>query len=43
MIYQRMTRQSLRMPPVATNVVDDAGADVIAEWINSITACPDSQ
>ncbi len=41
MIYQRMTTPAFRMPPVGTNIVDDDGADVIAEWVNAISACPE--
>jgi hypothetical protein len=28
-----------RMPPVATDVVDDAAMAVIDEWINGLTTC----
>lgn len=40
MIYQRMTNPGLRMPPVGTNIIDETGSGVIAEWINVIGACP---
>jgi uncharacterized repeat protein (TIGR03806 family) len=29
-----------RMPPVAVNVIDPAGAKLIDDWIASLTACP---
>ena len=41
MIYQRMTTSAFRMPPVGTNIIDDDGADTIAEWIAAISACPE--
>lgn len=30
---------SSRMPPTSSNVVDQAGADMIHDWINSLTSC----
>jgi len=30
----------LQMPQIGTNVVDDAGTDVIDAWITSLTSCP---
>jgi hypothetical protein len=29
-----------RMPAIASYVVDTQGADVVSQWIASITACP---
>ncbi|MEZ4318290.1 MAG: PQQ-dependent sugar dehydrogenase [Myxococcota bacterium] len=29
-----------RMPPIASHVVDEAGADVIETWINGLSSCP---
>jgi hypothetical protein len=31
---------SVQMPILGTNVVDDDGAGVIDEWIESLTGCP---
>ena len=30
---------SQRMPPLATNMVDTAGAAVIEDWINALSGC----
>jgi len=40
--YSRMATPDgdIRMPQVATSVVDPVGTPLIAEWIRSITACP---
>ena len=47
LIWVRMTRppddaqgRKGRMPPIASFVVDRPAADLIAEWIRSINACP---
>lgn len=33
-------RDAWGMPPVASNQVDEVGADLVDEWINSLTGCP---
>ena len=32
-------RDANQMPPLATNVVDTAGAQLISDWIVSLTTC----
>lgn len=40
-LLQRMlTLGENRMPPLATHVVDTAGTDVVAQWINALENCP---
>ncbi len=40
-IHARMSlRGEAQMPPLASNVVDTEGAELIAEWINSLDSCP---
>jgi mono/diheme cytochrome c family protein len=34
------TRGQNQMPPIASTVVDNQGAQLLEEWINSMTACP---
>ena len=33
------TDSNIRMPPIATQVVDDDAVNVISQWINSLTSC----
>ena len=41
LLLQRMQRRdALGMPPVGSNIVDEAGATLIEEWIGSISSCP---
>ena len=40
-LLQRIKRlDDKRMPPIATSVVDQAGVDLIQEWISSLSSCP---
>lgn len=40
LLYQRMARRDdSRMPPLASNVVDQAALAVVEEWINGLTGC----
>lgn len=40
-LWLRMNRRGdSQMPPLATLMVDQAAADTVAAWINSLTACP---
>jgi hypothetical protein len=29
-----------RMPPLATNVIDSQGTQLVAQWIDSVASCP---
>ena len=41
LLLQRMHRRdALGMPPLGSNIVDEAGAALIDEWIASISSCP---
>ena len=43
-LYRRITRRGAKqMPPVSTNVVDDAGAKLIEQWIRSLPRKPASK
>jgi uncharacterized repeat protein (TIGR03806 family) len=39
MVHHRMTTPDVRMPPLGTEVVDDVGAALIADWIRSLDGC----
>ena len=39
-LHARMVSTTYRMPPLATKVVDDDGAALIASWIDNMTQCP---
>ena len=32
-------RDAMQMPPLATNVIDSAGVQLITDWIASLTTC----
>lgn len=41
LLLQRMHRRdALGMPPLGSNIVDEAGAALIEDWIGSISSCP---
>lgn len=40
LLQRMMRRDALGMPPLGSKLVDEAGADLIEEWIGSITSCP---
>jgi len=40
-LLERMKRlDDKRMPPIATNVVDQEGVALIQDWISSLSSCP---
>lgn len=40
-MWLRVTTLDLpRMPPIASAIVDPAGTDVMARWIDSLSECP---
>lgn len=42
-LYVRMTKvdESWRMPPVGSLAVDELGTELMAEWIESLSSCPE--
>lgn len=41
LVSSRMRRRdAYQMPPVASSAVDEAGADLVDEWIGSLSGCP---
>lgn len=40
LIWMRTTSLQDRMPPIGSQVVDDAGTGLIEAWINSLGSCP---
>jgi uncharacterized repeat protein (TIGR03806 family) len=40
-VHARLSRRDeAQMPPLASNLVDEAGAALIAQWIDSLESCP---
>lgn len=39
LVYRMNRRDSVGMPPLASNTVDTAGVALIAQWIDGLTAC----
>jgi hypothetical protein len=40
MLGHMRSTTKMRMPPLATSLVDEAGSQVVENWVKAVAACP---